>query len=87
MATLLKDPTTGPLVSDLNQYDVFLWDWENLSESILEVLDNPPGDPYRNAVEYKRAEIKDLCRRMLDAMARTEPRTILFALPGNEERN
>ena len=87
MPPLLKDTTTGPLVWDTNQFDHFVADWEVLGESILDVLEREPNDPYRQAVEFKRAEIKDLCRRILDAMVRSEPRTVLFGLPLAQARS
>jgi hypothetical protein len=82
---LLKDRDSPPAVWDVNQYDWFVRDWENLSEQIFEDLGRPREDAYREAVEYKRQEIREWCGKILNRLHGTEdktaPRTILFSLP------
>lgn len=82
---LLKDRDAPPMVWDENQFDWFVHDWENLSEQIFDDLDRPRGDVYREAVEFKRQQIRGWCGKILNKLQGTEdregPRTILFSLP------
>jgi len=86
---LLKDKDDPPMVWDENQYDWYVYDWENLAEEIVDSLDRPRGDVYREAVEFKRQEIKKWCSLLLNKLQgtedRTAPRTILFSLPLEEQ--
>lgn len=74
-----------PRVQDLLTYDTWVESWQIFSESIVETLDRPRGDAYREIVEGERAEIKKWCSLLLNKLQGTEDRaasrTILFSLP------
>jgi hypothetical protein len=74
-----------PRVHDQLTYDHWVESWQIFSESIIDTLDRPRGDAYREIVEGERAEIKKWCARLLNKLQGTEdptaPRTILFSLP------
>lgn len=74
-----------PRVQDQLQYDHFVWEWTVLSRSMIETLDRPRGDAYREIVEGERAEIKKWCAVLLNKLQGTDDRegarAVLFSLP------
>jgi hypothetical protein len=80
---LLKVGST-PRVQDLLQLEWFIDDFLNLGEEIIRDLDRPREDAYRDCVEFRRRDLRDICGRLLNKLHGTEertPRAVLLSLP------
>ena len=82
---LLKDTTKPPRVQDVLQFEWFVEDFLNLGHEIIRDLDRNPEDTYRQCVEDRRDELREVCGALLNKLhgtqSREAPRTVLFALP------